>query len=160
VKFDIPEPEKSNTAIGDDLPMNLLEGEFNEENMRLEFRKALDNWREDPIDEREEYPNEDEGCGVSTSIAPSKATTKQMNTVDTQASTDPTSNVQMVTTNIQHRGNDVNEAESYGPIEPTKIKPSEYKPPKKVSCWNCYRIGIEPKYEYDALTKNYFCDAN
>ena len=104
--------------------------------MRLEFRKALDNWRGDIIDEREEYPNEDEGCGVSVSVAPSNTTPKQTTSVDTQATTHPKSKVQMVTANVQHLGYEVSEVVSYGPIEPVKIKESPYVPPKKVSCWN------------------------
>lgn len=128
--------------------------------MRLEFRKALNSWRNDVIDEIEEYPNEEEGCGVSTSVAPLSTPSKTTVSVDIQASADSKPKVQMVTTNVQHRGSEVNDAQSYGPIEPVKIKPSTYKPPKKISCWNCYKIGFEQKYQYDELTKNYYCDNN
>lgn len=144
-------------AIGDDIPINLSGDEYDEEQMRLDFRRALESWRNDIIDEREEYPNEDEGWGVTTSVAPIKSPTKvEMVTTDTQATTHAKSKVQMVTTNVQHQGGLINDAVSYGPLEPTKIKPSTYKPPKRISCWNWYKIGTEQNYKYDELSKNYY----
>lgn len=41
---------------------DLVDGQYDEAKMREEFRNALSNWRGDStIDEKEEYPNEDEG---------------------------------------------------------------------------------------------------
>ena len=117
--------------------------------MRQEFRDALTSWRgKDTIDEREEYPNEDEGCGVMTSQQP--ITSNNSNFTDS-LSQQP----QMVTTNIQHRGGDINadigikddqkhnltfktsrlssSSNNYGPLAQEKIKARPFKAAKKVS---------------------------
>mmetsp|Transcript_23642 Transcript_23642/g.21008 ORF Transcript_23642/g.21008 Transcript_23642/m.21008 type:complete len:119 (+) Transcript_23642:124-480(+) len=118
--------------------------------MRQEFRNALTSWRgQKVIDEREEYPNEEEGCGVMTSQV---HTTKN---VDMQLGTEDLNTPQMVTTTIQHRGGDANkiipaksdmthglifktsrlalESNNYGPLPEDKIKARPFKAIKKVS---------------------------
>lgn len=143
--YDEPSPEKpapkkkvticTPTAVGeDDLISDLLSGEYDEEKMRQEFRAALSNWRDnvdsiikqplEEVKEVEEFPNEDEGCGVGTSVA------------DAQIGTDTRFKSLMVTTNVQHRGGNVHEVTNYGPIENPRILPQDFKLPKKVSCWN------------------------
>lgn len=104
--------------------------------MRREFRAALGNWRGDSvIDERDEFPNEDEGCGVITN------TSQSVSFNNAQIGTDDKNKPQMVTTTVQHMGGEVQDItsiaeENYGPIEPHKIKAKEFKMPKKVSCYN------------------------
>jgi SAM domain (Sterile alpha motif) len=140
--YDEPSPEKpvakkkvticTPTSVGDDnLISDLLSGEYDEEKMRLEFRAALSNWRGDSISqpleevkEVEEFPNEDEGCGVGTSVA------------DAQIGTDTKQKSLMVTTNVQHRGGNVHEVTNYGPIENPRILKHDFILPKKISCWN------------------------
>lgn len=182
-----PSPEKQTTnswAIGDDSTTDFRMGEYDEEKMRKEFRAALSLWRgEEVIDEKDEYPNEQEWEGiVSQSVPAPKVTT------DVQIGTDNKNSPQMVTTNIQHRGGDVTEAwefktnlcteecnemitcphasppkeaQNYGPISSDKIriKPSVYKAPKKVSWYNWYKLGDDRDFYFDkTYSQSYFCN--
>mmetsp|Transcript_37274 Transcript_37274/g.42807 ORF Transcript_37274/g.42807 Transcript_37274/m.42807 type:complete len:142 (+) Transcript_37274:418-843(+) len=135
---------------------DLLSGNYDEEKMRQEFRAALSNWRGetsepqfqklDKIDEYDEYPNEDEGCGVGTCVA------------DAQIGTDSKLKPKMVTTTVQHRGGNVHEVLSYGPIGSDRIMAKELNLPEKVSCWNCYKLGVEGEFYFDELvTQSFFC---
>jgi len=173
-----PTQEISSWGIGNNEITDLKQGNYDEEKMRNEFRDALKSWRgQEVIDEREEYPNEEEGWGVVTSQA-----IPRMPVADMQIGTDDRLKPQMVTTTIQHRGGDINgewegqnddthnlifktsqlslsSSENYGPLPQNKIKATTFKAHKKVSCYNCYKLGDDREFIYDdSLVNNYFCN--
>lgn len=157
-------------AIGDEEPVDLRQGTYDEEKMRQEFREALGNWRGES-EPKQHLSSNDGGWGVMASTQPLTKTNMQIGTDDRLKAP-------MVTTTIQHRGGDVHgpptiedksdlhglnlisassNSQNYGPIPQERIRAKPFKAAKRVSWYNWYLLGDDSKFLFDLnLTKNYF----